>query len=207
MDEFPTRPPEATSIEDALPPDWWEMHRAKWIGGVVLVLVAIVAWTIFSYNQRKRELEARTALSAAASVEQLQEVSAKYTGTPEAASAAFLRGIALMESEKWDEAFEAFGAFEKTYPEHALTGGAVAAQAVIREMQGKFEEAKSLYQRVGTSYQNSYAAPFAMIGEARMYEQMGSPEDARKMLTEIVTRMPGSVFAGEAAALLERPVR
>ncbi len=195
--------PQATSLDDALQPDWWETHRTKIFLAFGLAILLIVAWGAFAWVQQKNRLAAEAALAAADSPEALGNLVSQFPGSPQAGAALLLLAIDHVERDRLDEGYAAYQEFLDGFPEHPFAPAAYVSQATILELQGKNQEAIARYQSASTVYPKAYTAPFALLSQARLDRFQGKTESSRTLLENIVTQYPASAFAAEAQALLD----
>jgi TolA-binding protein len=74
----------------------------------------------------------------------------------------------------------------------------------LRQLQGEPEAALEAYRRASSGYRTSYAAPLALLAEAKLLESRGSAGEARAVLQSIGSLHPGTPAAMIAEAELAR---
>lgn len=179
-------------------------HRIALLGGGAVVLAlaaAVVWWLLSSYNAR---IDSEALLAEASGAEQWQEVAAKYPGTAAAGDALLLIAKAQRDDGKFQESSETYSQFLSQYPKHPMTGAARLGLAENLEAQNKTAEALKALQLVRLEDAASYAAPYAMLMEARILLRQSKAAEARRVFNDLVSQYPGSPCANVAAAELDR---
>lgn len=182
----------------------WEKHKTAILGGLVLLLVAVIAaiaWFIYLNVQRE---SSQRLLAEATDIAGFQAVVEKYTKSPAAADA--LLRIAAAEREAGDlaKSTAAFQSFIDRFPEHPLAGGALLGIGQNQDAAGDADAAIATYQQVVTRYPQSYAAPFAAYSEAEILLRRFQRDEARRSYNMIVSQFPQSAAARMASSQLSR---
>ena len=55
-----------------------------------------------------------------------------------------------------------------------------------------------LYQQTSTKFPDSYAAPMAMVGRAKLLNSLGKPDEAKRAYESVISQYPESILAREA---------
>ena len=183
---------------------FWNEHWKKFAAGLAILVVAILAvgaWMLYTSQVRS---SAEALYSTADTPEALRGVIEKYPGSIPAGNAR-LRLATLMRAEgKLDDAIAELDAFLAADAGHPLAGAASLTLGEVRQMQGNNEEALDAFRRVSASYPKSYAAPLALIAEAKLIASQGSLGEARAILESVGITYPGTPAAMIASAENER---
>lgn len=183
---------------------FWEKNKTAILGGLVLLVVAIlatIAWFIYFNVQREAS---QKLLAEASDIAAFQAVVEKYPKSPAAADA--LLRIAAAEREAGDlaKSTAAFQQFLDRFPDHSLAGGALLGIGQNQDAAGDADAAVATYQQVVTRYPQSYAAPFAAYSEAEILLRRFQRDEARRSYNMVVTQFPQSPAARMASAQLSR---
>ena len=184
---------------------FWEAHWKKFVAALVAVVLGILAvggWALHRANQAS----ASAALYAAAgNPEQWREVAATYPGSLAAGNAQLRIASSLRSEGKLDEAVGVLEQFTSAQPDHPLAGAAWMTLGEIRQMQKNPAAALEAYRTASGRYQQSYAAPLALLAEARLLASEGKSGESRAILESIGTSYPegpaAMVSAAELAAM------
>ena len=182
---------------------FWIEHGKLIIRLVTLALVAVGIWGAVEFMQYRKRVGSEEALAMAKSPEEFRKVIADWSGTPSAGIAHLRLADELRKAGKPEEAAAALKDFLEKYPLHPLRAGGAHALAADLETAGKLDEALAAYQRLGSFGSKSAFAPLAFIGQARVLNAQGKPDEARRALETVQQQFPGSPFFEEANAWLE----
>ncbi len=183
---------------------FWQAHWKKFVWGLAGVVVFIQAvgagqfWTA-------RTLGAAEALySTASTPEAWREVAAAYPGTVPAGNAQ----LRLAESLRSDGDF-AGAAVElenllAAQPAHPLAAAAWLTLGELRQIQGNNDGALEAYRSASSAQETSYAAPFALLAEAKLLAETDRTAEARAVLSSVGTLYPDTPAAFIASAELGR---
>ena len=182
---------------------FWEKNRSIILvcAGIVLALaVALVFWFFRAHSQR----QAAAALFAQANnAAAWREVIEKYPGSAPAANAYFLLADSLRQEGKLEESSAQYEKFLTAFPKSSLVGGARLGLAENLAVAGKTDEALAGLRALREKETESYAAPFAALLEGRILLRSGKFEEARKVLSNLVSTYPRSPAARTAGAQLD----
>ena len=184
---------------------FWQDHWKKFAGGliaVVLLILAVGAWTFWQSQQRSA---AETLYSVSAGPEGWRAVVEKFPGTVAAGNAQLRLAEAFRTEGKTDEAASTLETFVAAQPEHPLAPVGWLSLGEIRQMQKNETAALEAYRTASGRYAASYAAPMALLAEARLLIAGGSRGEATAVLESIGTAYPQTpaamVAAGELSLL------
>jgi tetratricopeptide (TPR) repeat protein len=194
---MPTAPPPSrdAAVEARV---FWLRFQREIAGLLIVLLLAIVAWTGYRFYTDKRDSAAAAALANAKNPGAYQAVIARYPKTPAAGSAYLLLAEAQRQQKKFVDANATLQLFINTSPKHEFVPSAYLAMAANLESLGKIDEAMALYQRVASSYPDSYAAPWALISQVTILKAQKRIDEARRICETVLTRyrMPGEQGPG-----------
>jgi len=83
-------------------------------------------------------------------------------------------------------------------------GGAWTGLATNLEAQGKVDEALAAYQKVTTTFANTFSAPLALTSQARLLAQKGKTEEARRIYEQVMAQYQDNFAAQQAAQELRK---
>ena len=177
---MPTAPPPSrdVAIETRF---FWERFKKQITAALLIVLLAVVAFTGYRFYSDRRVAAASASLASARSAQEYQRVIDGYPNTPAAADAYLLLAEAQRNEKKFAEANKTLETFIAKYPQHELVSTAKLAIGANLESMGKTDEALALYQQVASAYPNTYAAPLAMISQVYILKTKDRNEDARRI--------------------------
>ena len=78
------------------------------------------------------------------------------------------------------------------------------ALAANLEAQGKVDEALATYQKISTTYANSFSAPLALFNQARLLVLKGKTEDGRRLYEQVMAQHQDNVVAQQASQELRK---
>lgn len=181
---------------------FWEAHWKKVVAALLAVvfgILAVGAWAFYRNDQRS---SAATLYAAATTPEDWRGVVSRYPGSLAAGNAQLRIATALRSEGKLDEAVAELKQFTSSQPEHPLAGAAWLALGEIFQIQKNLDAALDAYRTVSGRYQQSYAAPLALLAEAKLLAAAGKPGESRAILESIGTSYPEGPAAMVAAAEL-----
>jgi len=182
---------------------FWEKNRSIILvfGAVILAAAAAVAIWLFSAHSARRAAEALFA--EANDPAAWREVIAKYPDSVPAANAYFLLADSLREQGKLEESSALYQKFLTVFSTNPLIGGARLGLAENLAAAGKTDEALLALREVQEKNSGSYAAPFAALLEGRIFIRTGMFDEARKVLSNLVSTYPRSPAGRAAGAQLD----
>jgi TolA-binding protein len=182
--------PTETSVEAQV---FWLRYQKEIAAALIVIVLAVAGYAGYRIYQNRRDARAAEMLGGAKTPQEYQDVIARYSGTPAAASANLLLAEKLRNEKKFAEANSALQNFIDKNPEHEFLPTAQLMMAANLEDMSKDEQALAVYQQVAMKYPNSFSAPLAMVSEVPLLKAKNRIEDARRVCEEILTkyRMPG----------------
>ena len=184
---------------------FWEAHWKKFVAALVAVVLGILAVGAWAYHRASQSSASASLYAAAGNLDQWREVAASYPGSLAAGNAQLRIATALRSEGKVDEAVGVLEQFTSAQPEHPMAGAAWLALGEIRQMQKNPSAALEAYRAASGRYQQSYAAPLALLAEARLLASEGKSGESRAILESIGTSYPegpaAMVSAAELAAM------
>jgi tetratricopeptide (TPR) repeat protein len=166
--------------------DLWSKYKYYIIGVpvAIILVVGIAMWMEVRKEEKFRE--ARQALNAAQTVEELQSVAQEFEGSVMGGEALLLLAGKQQEQEDLPAAMETFSRFTEEYPNHPFISGAFFAMGGLAAEQGEMDRALDFYQQVYDDYPMSYAAKFAREAAARIEAEQGNVEAALALMEPIL---------------------
>ncbi len=154
---MPTAPPPSrdVALETRV---FWERFKKQITAALVIVLLAVIAFTGYRFYADRRAVAASALLASAKDAQEYQQVILRYASTPAAADAYLLLAEAQRNEKKFAEANTTLQAFIAKYPQHELLSTARMAMAANLESLGKTDEALAMYQQIASAYPNSFTA-------------------------------------------------
>lgn len=186
---------------------FFEVHRAKIIGGLAVLGIAIAAFVGWRYlsaqnaDRAQRQLGAMlthyesgdwdTALNGTDDAPGLLEI-ADETGS---SSAAFFAADALFQLGRFDEAIDYF---QRVESEGIVGASALAGQAAVLEQRGEFGQAAQLYERAAGAYDSAATTPEYLLDASRAHLEGGERGAAVALLERVLEEYEGTSAALEA---------
>lgn len=181
---------------------FWEAHWKKFAAALIAVVVGILAVGAWAYHRANVASSAAALYATADKAEVWQEVVAKYPDSVSAGNAQMRIASSLRAEGKTDEAVAELERFTSAQPDHPMAGAAWLALGEIRQSQGKKPDALDAYRVASGRYQSSYAAPLALLAEARLLASEGKGGESKAILESIGSSYPDGPAAMLAAAEL-----
>ena len=194
---MPTAPPPShdAALETRV---FWERFKKPITAALIIVLLAVMAFTGYRFYSDRRAAAASALLASARSAQEYQQVIDRYPSTPPAADAYLLLAEAQRNEKKFAEANKTLETFIAKYPQHEFVSTAKMAMAANLESMGKADEALVMYQQTASTYPNSYNAPVALLSQVYILKAKNRNDDARRICETILTQYRTSFWAGEA---------
>lgn len=181
---------------------FWDKYKVPVLAVLALVLLGLIGSEVYRANREKSLAQASTELDSAKTLDDYKKIIAEHDGSLAAAGAYMLAGRMQMNGKDYAGAAETWTKFADKYPTHTMAPNALVGAAGAFQSLGKFDQARSLYQRVQTAYAKSYLAPLASLSEGSMLKAQGKIEDARHVYENIMARAPQSDAARQATESL-----
>lgn len=182
---------------------FWEENWRKLALGLAAIVVLILAAGAYMYFAAQQRHAAEALYSAASTPQGWREVVDRYPGSIPAGNARLLLAAGLRSEGKLDEAAAELDTFLSDQPDHPMAGAGWLALGEVRQLQGKPELAVEAYRTASMRHKESYAAPLALLAEARLLSARGSKSEARAVLESIGPLYPNTPSAMMAAAELK----
>jgi predicted negative regulator of RcsB-dependent stress response len=194
---MPTAPPPSrdVALETRV---FWERFKKPITAALLIVLLAMIAFTGYRFYSDRRVAAASALLASAKSAQEYQQVIDRYPSTPAAADAYLLLAEAQRNEKKFAEANKTLETFITKYPQHEFVSTAKIAMAANLESMGKADEALTQYQQIASAYPNSFNAPVALLSQVYILKAKNRNDDARRICETILTQYRTSFWAGEA---------
>jgi TolA-binding protein len=194
---MPTAPPPSrdVALETRV---FWERFKKEITVALVIVLLAVIAYTGYRFYSDRRTAAASALLASAKNAPEYEQVIVRFPNTPAAAAAYLLLAEAQRNEKKFAEANTTLQAFIAKYPQHELVSTARMAMAANLESLGKTDEALAMYQQIASAYPNSFNAPLALLSQVYILKAKNRNDDARRICETVLTQYRTSLWAGEA---------
>ena len=187
---------------------FWQEHWKKFAGGLILVVLLILVAGAWSFWQSQQRSAAEALYSASAGPEGWREVLVKFPGTVAAGNAQLRLAEALRTEGKADEAASTLETFVAAQPGHPLASVGWLSLGEIRQMQKNDAAALEAFRTASGKYASSYAAPMALLAEARLLIAGGSRGEAKAVLDSIgisYPQTPAAMIAAGELSMFEAP--
>jgi TolA-binding protein len=179
---------------------FWDQYRQSILLGAGVLILAVVVFGVYMFNQSQKVAAAGAALASAATEDDFRAVIDKYPDTVAAGDASLILAGKLRADKKYDDSIQVLQTFLDKYPTHPLVAAGDLSIAETLETQGKMDDAMTRYQEVAAKYPDSYAAPVAVLDQANLLQYQGKIEDARRVFENFVAQFPDSIFVNQAMA-------
>lgn len=196
-----TTPQDETGFD---PLAFWIQHKGKIQFLVALLVFGLLAYGIFQFAEKRARDAAANDFAHAKTADDFRKVIAAHPRSVVAGNAHLMLAELLRNEGKHDEALTNLRAFIDHHGDHPLISGAWTSLAFTLEAQGKSEEALSTLQKVAATYPTSFAAPVALMAQARIYKTRNDTAQAKRIYEQVVSQFGQSEFAREALVELQR---
>jgi TolA-binding protein len=176
---------------------FWQEHWKKLAWGLAALVVLILAVGAWKFWSASRLAAAEALYATAGDAASWREVVERFPGTVPAGNARVQLAESLRAGGDVAAAAAELEGFLQSQPQHPLAGAAWLTLGELRQMQGQNNGALEAYRVASSDFSTSYAAPLALLAEAKLLEQMGSPGEARAVLESV-----GSLHGDTPAALI-----
>ena len=172
---------------------------------VIIVLVGGFAIYYYQLNQRDQaETQARAALAAATSPEEMVKVADHYPHTVQAALALLTAADAQFSNKDYPSALKNYQRVTNTAETPAeLRDSAQLGLASVQQADGKSDEAVQSYLEVAHKGSQSAFAPAAYYQAARIYQDRKDKASEMRILQDTVRLGGQSIFVKQAASMLK----
>lgn len=192
----------STDLEPSDGDLFWEANWKKFAAALVAIVLGILAVGAWSYHRANLASSASALYAAAGTPEAWQQVVTQFPESVAAGNARLRLAAALRAEGKTEEAIAELERFTSAQPEHPMAGAAWLTVGEMRQLQNKKPEALEAYRVASGRYQSSYAAPLALLAEARLLASEGKAGEGRAILESIGSSYPEGPAAMVAAAEL-----
>lgn len=184
-----------------------QQHSRKFVGLVLLAMIALIIVTVAVRQRRAAELEAQSWVARAnlelkqgnvtSALQGYSGVAERYRGTWGHSDASFFAANANFAVGRYDSAlvlFETYLNLKKRRAEFTVSCKQGIAQCL--EQLGRYSEAAEGYLKVQREHPASPLAPDALFGAGRCYELAGDLPLAERTYSELIDLYPDSNQAG-----------
>ena len=183
---------------------FWQENWRKFVWGLVLLVLAILlagAWFLYAAHVRS---SAESLYSNADGPDGWNALIAQFPGSIPAGNAQMRLASALRAEGNLGGATTELDKFIAQQPEHPLIGTAWLTLAELRLVQGDMPGALDAYRTASARQKDSFAAPLALLGEAKLMVDQGKEGEARAILESVSALYPETPAAMVAAGELSR---
>jgi outer membrane protein assembly factor BamD (BamD/ComL family) len=191
----------------------WYRDQRRLIGGVVLVvlLLGVVAWAIWSSGRRKEEFAAQRLNQARAAAEagnlplaasELQRLIDTYRGTDAATEAVITLNQVRMINGQGELAAVGLREFLAKNPPEQYRAPAYGLLGTALENAGKPLEAAEAFKNASKSADLDFLKARYLIDAGRAYRTARKPADAQAAYREVIEKFPEAPSATEAKVRL-----
>src|SRR6266566_2452440 len=173
---MPTAPPPSrdVALETRV---FWERFKKQITAALLIVLLAVIAFTAYRFYSDRRAAAASALLASAKNAQEYQQVILRYANTPAAADAYLLLAETQRNEKKFAEANTTLQTFIAKYPQHELLSTArmaLLSQVHILKAKDRNDDARRICETVLTQYRTSFWAGEAMQ-QLRLLKPSSSP--------------------------------
>ncbi len=170
----------------------------KVIGALVLVLAAILGYTLFLYFRANALGSANAQLSAAKTIDELKKVISDHPSSVVAGNAYLVLAQRQAEAKEYEAAAASAKALTENFPDYPLVSAAWLALGANLEAAGKLDQADAAFKTASERAANDFAVPLALLARANIAKFRGNSTEARRFLDDVMARYPGSAPAMQA---------
>jgi len=184
-------------------------HWKKFVGGIIVVAIAVAIWGTASHERNKAELEARTWLwranldmrsgNVGNAIQSYANIAERYRGTWSHSDAIFFMANAQFSTGRYDSAmvmFEKYLSLGKRREQFTVSSDMGIAQCL--EQLTRYDDAAQSYRKVQREHPKSPLAADALLGAARCYELAGNLQLAESTYAELLDLYPDASQASIA---------
>ncbi len=155
------------------------------------IIVGLAIYGVINYMNRAKAIEAGEAYASAKTVEELDVVIAKYTGTLSAGNALLQKADLLWEQNKKTTSIDALKEFTNQYKQHPFLSQALLALGGKLESTGNRSDAKPIFERIISEFPTSDVAALAEVRLGDLLWADGKEDDAKKIYDGLAAKFPG----------------
>jgi len=187
--------------------EFWEEHKAKIVGGVLLLLVVAAVFVGNIIWQHQQKVAAEELLATARSPDAWRQVMSSHPNTPAAGNAALLLAAAVREAgdlEASDAIYQNLLASNEKYPLQAAAALGLAENLQSVPGGGDTAQVRSALQLVATGFPGTYVAPYALYSEGEMLQRNGRDQEAMVAFRALLADYPQSLLVPMAGMQLQQ---
>ncbi len=184
-------------------------HWKKFVGGIIVVVIAVAIWGTWKHEHGKAEAEAQTWLWRAnldmrsgkvgSAIQSYTNITERYRGTWSHSDATFFMANAQFSTSRYDSAmvmFEKYLNLGKRRDQFTISSEIGIAQCL--EQLTRYDDAAQRYLKVQQEHPDSPLAPDALLGAARSYELAENLQMAESTYGELLDLYPDASQASIA---------
>jgi len=193
--------------------DYYEAHKREFLYGAIAV-VAIIAFGLYYMNSQKAAEQTASVEFAKgkaayesgnydAAIGILEALTSDFDGTHGAATGTIYLAKAYMAKGQYEDAERTFKKYLDDYGDDPILSLAAATGiAASHEARGEHDKAAEAYEKAAKKYKDSFKAPDLLFAAARSYKEAGRPQDAKRVLDQLLETYPESQVASDAKLML-----
>ena len=177
--------------EELLPVvEWWEKDGKQTVAILLVAGLAVAGYYGVKGWRENRRLAASDALMTAYTAEELEEAVANYGSADSGAALKMRLAKKYFDTERYQEALDAYKALEKSAPDGFEDVPAVGAAQCLEAL-GRFGEAAKAYDDFVEKKPKSFLALTAQLGSARSLAASGDKAKALERLEALKKDLEG----------------
>lgn len=165
--------------------DWWKEKGAQFLTTVGVAALILIGAAAYIHYRNGKLAEANIELAKANTVEQLEEVVAKFGGSKPGNAARIRLAKAYYDVSRYDNARETYESCEQKGVPKGFEDIVTLGRAHALEALGKNDEALALFKKISENKKESFLYPQAKMGVARVLTLQGKKAEAKNLLDEL----------------------
>ncbi|NKB67290.1 MAG: tetratricopeptide repeat protein [Candidatus Latescibacteria bacterium] len=172
-------------------------RRQYFIGGVVVIILAVVGVNLLIDQQEQAKVEASQLLGqiliaeeegrAEEGMSMAQRLVDEYAGTPAAAKGVLLLANRYYNQQRYEEARSLYQGYLDSYePVDVLVFGAWNGLAACLAAEEKWDQAAAKYQQYAQTHSGTQQSAYALWQAAQCYKAMGNTQQQKALLEQII---------------------
>lgn len=201
----PTLPTIPENLPEEMLPlyDWWKANGKQFVITLAVAVILVGGGFVFKHYRASEIAGANQELLKASSLDELENVVAKY-GATKAGNAARLRlAKAYYDASKYEEALSAYETCLRKGAPQGFAEIAELGRAHALEGLSRTDEALTTYQAFEKTHADHFLQPHATLGIVRILTMQGKKDEAKKLLENLKAKKTGTPSWEMAIANLE----
>ena len=165
--------------------DWWKSKGPRFLSTVGTVTLIAVGAVAFVHYRKGKLSEANIELAQANSVDELEEVVAKFGSLKPGNTARIRLAKAYYDASRYEEALEVYTTCEQKGAPKGFEDLVTLGRAHALEARGKNDEALEIFKNFSENKKESFLYPQAKMGMVRVLTLQGKKDEAKDLLDEL----------------------